>query len=138
VSENFGVEEEVENPLHQERCRNCDVSVGQLHELGCTVESCPYCGGQLITCGHMRSLKRRPPDDDRLPWEGLCTGAAECIQWGWYARRATVGWVPCNQDEPDAIPDLNRLRKDARWDRPSKKWVRLTDKQSKSGRTRRR
>ena len=31
-------------------CHDCDVIEGGLHEPGCDMESCPFCGEQLITC----------------------------------------------------------------------------------------
>src|SRR6185503_8396742 len=31
-------------------CDDCDVEDGNLHELFCTRERCPFCGGQLISC----------------------------------------------------------------------------------------
>ncbi|WP_417909581.1 hypothetical protein [Candidatus Electronema sp. PJ] len=31
-------------------CPACQASTGELHELGCPVELCPWCGGQLIHC----------------------------------------------------------------------------------------
>jgi len=33
------------------QCHDCGCEEGQLHEPGCDMESCPFCGGQLITCG---------------------------------------------------------------------------------------
>ncbi len=47
----------VENlPLYQplqidyNLCPACHAATGELHELGCPVEICPWCGGQLIRC----------------------------------------------------------------------------------------
>lgn len=31
-------------------CPGCFVADGELHQLGCPVESCPWCGGQLTSC----------------------------------------------------------------------------------------
>ncbi len=31
-------------------CPACQAATGELHELGCPVEICPWCGGQLIRC----------------------------------------------------------------------------------------
>jgi len=31
-------------------CHDCGAKEGQLHELGCDMERCPFCGGQLISC----------------------------------------------------------------------------------------
>jgi len=31
-------------------CPACHAITGELHELGCPVEVCPWCGGQLISC----------------------------------------------------------------------------------------
>ncbi|HBI15096.1 MAG TPA: hypothetical protein DDY20_06225 [Desulfobulbaceae bacterium] len=34
----------------QDICPSCHVATGELHELGCPVEVCPWCGGQFIYC----------------------------------------------------------------------------------------
>jgi hypothetical protein len=31
-------------------CPACHAATGELHELGCPVELCPWCGGQLVYC----------------------------------------------------------------------------------------
>jgi hypothetical protein len=32
------------------RCCDCNVMEGELHQLGCDQEVCPFCGGQVISC----------------------------------------------------------------------------------------
>jgi hypothetical protein len=105
-----------------ECCPGCGVGPGRVHRAGCAVERCPYCGGQLISCG----CGRKPPLDDRMPWAGVWPGVAECRAFGWYARGVPGrGWVPCAADEPGAVEDLNRLHgREAAWDRAEKRFVR--------------
>lgn len=31
-------------------CGDCGAKPGELHELFCTKETCPFCGGQLVSC----------------------------------------------------------------------------------------
>jgi hypothetical protein len=37
----------------RETCHDCGVKEGELHQPGCDMERCPFCGGQLITCDCM-------------------------------------------------------------------------------------
>jgi hypothetical protein len=102
-------------------CPDCDVAPGEIHEWGCDIEQCPYCGGQLISC----DCRRKPPLDDRLAWSGVWPGQDECREFGWFARLVPGrGWVPCEPGEQGAIEDLNRLHVEARWNRRRKRFVR--------------
>ena len=38
------------DPYKVEECHDCCCKEGQLHERGCDMERCPFCGGQLISC----------------------------------------------------------------------------------------
>ena len=108
-----------------DRCPDCDAGIGALHVEGCDVEQCPYCGGQLISCLCPGQIKfEEVPADDRMPWTGAWPGTVECVKFGWYARLVpSQGWVPCGPKEPEAYPDLNRLHKEARWNRKLKRFV---------------
>ena len=32
------------------RCHDCVVRTGQFHHVGCDMEECPACGGQMLSC----------------------------------------------------------------------------------------
>ena len=36
--------------MEQQICHDCGVMEGEIHEYGCDMENCPFCGGQLISC----------------------------------------------------------------------------------------
>lgn len=43
---------EVYEPLQSDEntCPACHAATGELHEFGCPIELCPWCGGQLVHC----------------------------------------------------------------------------------------
>jgi hypothetical protein len=101
-------------------CPDCGVCPGEVHRRGCDIEQCPFCGGQLFSC-----FCKTPPLKDRLIWTGLWPGMAECREFGWFDRFVPgQGWVACGAGEEGAFEDLNRLYKQATWDRSQKRFVR--------------
>jgi hypothetical protein len=123
-------------------CPSCKSGPGDLHLSGCDLETCALCGGQMIACGcnaHTDDYVREVTKlGGRLPWAGDTQGVAECVEWGWYASRGfrplsnassgTVAemvesWIPCERTDPGAVPDLNRLATEARWDRKQRRFV---------------
>ena len=86
----------------------------------CGVGSGDHCGEQLLVCEH------EAPLDARLIWAGCWPGEGDCAEQGWYIRfdRGKGRYVHCDADDPDAQPDLNRLRIEYQWDRQTKRWLR--------------
>lgn len=109
-------------------CHDCGAKTSQTHKPGCDVERCPCCGRQLISCGCLGDKKKKKKwiEKNLMPWTGLWPGAAECREFGWYAKMVPgkQGWHPCSGDDPDAREDLNRLYTEATWDREKKRFVR--------------
>ena len=47
------------------RCDDCGAGEGDLHEIFCTRERCPFCGGQLISCGCISSVLELSPEEQQ-------------------------------------------------------------------------
>ena len=85
-------------------CPKCRVALGALHKPGCCLEPCPYCYGPLGFCFCDDPWELDVPDSDRVVWTG---DLDYCANW-----LADTGG-----------PDLNRLRREVRWDQTKKQWV---------------
>jgi ribosomal protein L44E len=62
----------------QLKCHDCDASVGQLHILGCDMETCPICGGQLISCSEEHFKLVEEGKFPRIPYIQPLVQCAAC------------------------------------------------------------
>lgn len=105
-------------------CPDCGVRVGKPHKSGCDVARCVLDGEQRLQ--HELFGWRGRCEDGCAPdtWSGEWPGVQECEEWGWYSIFVPgQGWVIVPEGTPEATADLNRLHRDAQWDRETQKWV---------------
>lgn len=106
--------------LTKKNCHDCGAKPGEQHVPGCDTERCPNCGGQIISCGcPSEEVEKLKP----LPWTGIWPGTEECVEFSWFSRMTPGGWMPCTLDALEAGPDLNRLYRDAKWDKKLGRFV---------------
>ncbi len=70
--DNFGVYESVGSDVNV--CPACHAETGELHEFGCPVELCPWCGGQLVHCScrfDKLEVERLSTEEDILRFEAM-------------------------------------------------------------------
>ncbi|SBW21076.1 hypothetical protein FDG2_1891 [Candidatus Protofrankia californiensis] len=104
-------------------CPDCSVAVGAAHHDDCDWAVCLATGGQRLMCAGAEV--DHDGDCGRDVWTGRPSGAAECVEFGWWVQDRGdegLGFVPCAPDAPGATPDLDRLLRDAVWDPAAGRW----------------
>lgn len=113
--------------LNYRICGGCGTKPGQYHEMGCDVERCPDCGGQMIAC-QCDSPREFFEEGERLVWTGRWPGYDEAIEYDLWCRwKATGGWTRCDKTHPDAKPDLNTLARITTWDDKKRKYIKINN-----------
>lgn len=94
------------------KCPDCQVDPGEVHEVGCDVTPCKVTGDQMLACG---VFSVDPHECAPCVWTGEWPGKAECREFGWYADIVGIGWTE----------DLNRVNRiECRWDPEAERFVR--------------
>lgn len=85
-----------------EECPDCGVANGNLHDLFCTKERCPFCGNQLITCNCIHEVLRLSDEEQRTLDEFIDDSVPPLseIMQRWKNALNTKGRIPF-----EAIPD---------------------------------
>lgn len=91
------------------KCHDCNVEEGKMHHLGCDMEICPFCFGQLISCGccyeKLNLLNYfKYTETEGLPKEIYENGLSEKQQIEWkqiLEQKGRIEWIK--------IPYLCRL-----------------------------
>jgi len=133
----------------QDHCHDCGATFGEVHEGGCDVDICPFCGVQMLQdeCKYLYfgiepdTMEQRFPwiyangltdemadlyeqhlEPHLLKWDGVFPGIRECREYGFWCKWEN-GWRPCAESDPAATEDLNTLAERTVWDEVQKRRV---------------
>jgi hypothetical protein len=100
--------------------QDCRVPIGVHHDRDCSIALCLATGVQRIL--HLVDPPAGDHDCGTAAWTGFPAGAIEAVAQGWFVRPDADGpdtarWVPCGQDDPGAVPDLDAVLRAGRWNR---------------------
>ena len=77
-------------------CPDCRCFEGELHEIFCTKERCPFCGAQLVSCGCISEVLKLSADEQRAVDEYVDDGVEPLkgINERWVNALNTKGRIP--------------------------------------------
>lgn len=110
-----------------DKCPDCHVAIGELHERGCDWERCPRCGGQMLMRGGCGC-----EDSERMTFTGQSALHDAAEEYGFYCvwdpdgagdPTKNYGWTRVEKDHPNAQLDLNRVYYECVWSPQLQKWV---------------
>ncbi|GAA4626792.1 hypothetical protein GCM10023196_036490 [Actinoallomurus vinaceus] len=103
-------------------CPDCAAANGEPHHEQCDVARCLWTGAQRLACtAYDRTTRSIDHDCGQDTWTGTWPGDEYAARLGFWCRWDN-GWQPTSADDPNALPNLNRLYTDATWNREERRW----------------
>lgn len=99
---------------YNHKCTGCGIKVGKRHLDGCDHARCAKHGSQLL----MEPKKCKKANR----YNGFWAGELEAIELGWFVRWGPP-WIPCEPDNIVAVPDLNKIMKECKWNSKLERFV---------------
>ena len=109
-------------------CPYCSVALGGRHLVGYGWERCPCCGEHLETCHPLQESPPRPVPFSRHRGSSWLDA---CREFGFFEKKVAGVWVPCDAEDPDSQPDVNRLIHHCYWNRYHKRFQRRRKKSAR-------
>jgi hypothetical protein len=104
----------------RERCSDCQVRAGERHEDNCDWAKCKVTGIQQIQCGgELHEYNGREYGEH----EGACTPTIFTGYYNMELEAAEYGWYTAPDSIWGAMPDLNRVAIECRWDSNLERYV---------------
>jgi hypothetical protein len=93
-----------------EKCPDCQAESGELHDLFCTKERCPFCGGQLMSCDCIGTVLNLSPIEQQAVDESFDDSAPPLseIMERWRGTLAAKGRIPFEAYPDDPIRAAHR------------------------------
>lgn len=84
--------------MKETTCHDCGCKEGEIHDYGCDMERCPFCGGQLISCDCCYKKLGYNYNSD-APYSGLpknvyCNGISDEERERWIKILTKKGRIP--------------------------------------------
>lgn len=74
-------------------CHDCGVPEGAIHQLGCDMERCPFCGGQNISCRCVYELLNIDCWPGTWAYENGLTEEQECEWLGILEQKGRIPYI---------------------------------------------
>lgn len=98
-----------------------------------------YSGGLEAVPGLAEKWEAMLDKKGKIPWSGLWPGEEECRKFGFWCKEnrgrylEKSFWVECDEDDPEATEDFNRLYTECEWDAEKRQYVLRSSRGDENG-----